>query len=288
MGRSRNGKLNSSGSRNNRQTSTKGRRELRSAPIPQRTSALPTLFQLDQWAATAKSIEVATNRLRRLAINTTTSPQPRYRLNAVHSSSAQVDSNQSIPVETELIGNNGTANDSTAYQITDSNDSPIPASTTSNERMTSLPTVLSEISVRLGATLSELQGLAIVLSDIVTTSADTTTHQPKRKFSRSDQLPRKRKPLRSRTTTSNDSNSCCTVCGRRNHTKSSCHFLEPDGTSWHPNANLSDEPWAMSDFGRQFAERFDVQLLPTYTDVDGDQTIPPARLNLVQPQSRPK
>ena len=273
----------------------KSRRELRSS-TPSQSQQSTSALHFEQFAAAAKSIEVATNNLRGLALTSADSPQPNLdRVDDGLTAPASTDNDNSISVSTEVDNNDQTSNDPVVNHNTSDNKLPVLSRAATKRRKTSLPVVLSAISVRLGAALSELQGLANVLSDITSSSIGTTNHQPKRKFSHiqtanktSNQPARKRKPQRPRTSKTSDSNSGCTVCGRGNHMKSSCHFLEPDGTSWHPNANLSNEPWATSDFGRQVAEKLGVQILPTFTDVDGNHTELPTRLNLVKPQSGPK
>ena len=43
--------------------------------------------------------------------------------------------------------------------------------------------------------------------------------------------------------------------------------MKSDGTSWHPNANMSNTPWALSEMGKQYA-RNNIKFLPFNMDVN--------------------
>ena len=73
---------------------------------------------------------------------------------------------------------------------------------------------------------------------------------------------------------SKDAKASCTVCGR-NHPPG-CRFLLPDGTSWHPNANLTSMPWSKSVQGIQYLQKTKLHTLAFTIDAEGNKLAPPA------------
>ena len=94
------------------------------------------------------------------------------------------------------------------------------------------------------------------------------------------------KPTTSRQSTSGPSTSTqqdnrpkvhCSVCGRVGHERSSCKYMNKDGkTSWHPNANLSYQPWNMTQNGMDFITKRNMPFLPALSDINGNPVTPPA------------
>ena len=60
----------------------------------------------------------------------------------------------------------------------------------------------------------------------------------------------------------------CDRCGRGGHNEEGCLFRKTDGSSWHPNANLSGTPWAESAMGKAWKEQNEA-VLPFTKDLKG-------------------
>ena len=81
----------------------------------------------------------------------------------------------------------------------------------------------------------------------------------------------------------------CNVCGRTGHERKDCKFMNPDGkTSWHPNANLTTQPWLTSPNGISMKSKRNAAVLPTFIDENNAPVTVPAWTNFKMPSQQNK
>ena len=135
---------------------------------------------------------------------------------------------------------------------------------------------LSEIGGRLAATLTKLQEQVDLLSPLGQVQSETC----RRKSSSKGLKPNAVQAHNSSTSATSKAprvfkpKVVCRVCGRLHSDE--CRFLLPDGTSWHPNANLTSMPWSNSVQGIQYLQKTKLHTLAFTIDADGNRVMPPA------------